>query len=147
MRRAGVTTAALLGTLALGAGGVLSGCVSPRNALGTNSSPCFRAVPVASEAVHDHGTLAGVRLVGARELARYPKIRDDVVARIGHTVRNVCVVSFHGDFRIDQVDKPLGHGPASGSGPVALVFVTIPQNTLVGTTVVEREPLPIRHEV
>lgn len=139
--------AALLGTLVLGACGALAGCVSPRNTLGTNSSPCFRAVPVASEAVHDHGTLAGVRLVGARELDRYTTLRDELVARIGHTVRNVCVVSFHGDFRLDEVDKPLGHGPASGAGPVALVFVTIPQNSLVGTAVLEREPLPVRHEV
>lgn len=142
-----LATGVFVASLALGASGVVSGCVSPRNTLGTNSSPCFRAVPVASEAVHDRGTLAGVRLVGARELDRYTKLRDDLAMRVGHALRSVCVVSFHGDYRLDDVDKPLGHGPASGSGPVALVFVTIPQNMLVGTAVLEHEPLPIRHEV
>jgi hypothetical protein len=121
--------------------------VSPRNTLGTSSSPCYRAVPVASEAVHDRGALAGVRLVGARDFDRHPSFRDDITTRLGHSVRSACVVSFHGQFRPDQVDHPLGKPPPDGSGTVALVVVTIPQNQLVGTFVLTREPLPIRHEV
>jgi hypothetical protein len=124
-----------------------AGCVSPRNTLGTNSSPCYRAVPVATDAVHDRGQLAGVRLVGARELDRYQHLRDVLVARAGHPLSQVCVVSFHGDFRPDDVAGFVGEKPEGGSGPVAVVVVTTPQNHLVGTFVLLREPLPLRHEI
>ncbi len=135
---------ATLGAAVLSA--VLSGCVSPRNTLGTSSSPCYRAVPVASEAVHDRGRLAGVRLVGVRELDRHPRLRDLLVQRVGFPLHSVCVVSFHGQFRLDQVASTLGHAPHGGSGRVAIVVVTNPQNTLVGTFVMTREPLRLRHE-
>jgi hypothetical protein len=129
------------------AAGTLPACVSPRNTLGTSSSPCFRAVAVATDAVHDRGRLAGVRLVGARELDRHRRLRDLLASRVGRALQNVCVVSFHGTFRPDQVEHPLGKPPASGSGPVALVVVAYPQNSVIGTFVVTTEPLPIRHEV
>ena len=131
----------------LAAAGLLAGCASPRNSLGTTSSPCFLAVPVATEAVHDQGHLAGVRLVSGKELARHARILDLLTARMGRPVHQVCVVSFLGSFRLDAVERPAGRAPAGGSGPVAVVVVTSPQNRLVATFVVEREPLPLRHEV
>lgn len=133
----------LLAVLATG----LAGCVSPRDTLGTNSSPCFRAVPVASDAVHDRGSLAGVRLMGPPELDRYPRLRDELASRVGRVLHDVCVVSFHGEFRHDEVERPMGRGPAGGTGPVAVVIVSYPQNALVGTFVLTREPLPLRHLV
>ncbi|MHB8680559.1 MAG: hypothetical protein ACYDA2_00480 [Acidimicrobiales bacterium] len=124
-----------------------TGCGSPRNSLGTTSSPCFRAVPVASEAVKDRGKLAGVRLVGPKTIDAYPRLRAVVQRRAGSHIRSVCVVSFHGQFRLDQVRDPIGHAPPGGTGIVALVLVSSPQNRLLGTLVLEHEPLPLRHEV
>ncbi|HLX87960.1 MAG TPA: hypothetical protein VKR22_05850 [Acidimicrobiales bacterium] len=145
-RRAGLAGRAGLAALAV-ASVALSGCVSPRNALGTTSSQCYRAVPVASEAVHDRGRLAGVRLVGQKELDRHPRMIDLLTSRVGGQVHQVCVISFHGQFRLDGVERPAGPAPSGGSGPVAVVVVSVPQNRLVATFVVEREPLPLRHEV
>lgn len=143
-RRARLTLSAAILAMAVS---TVPACVSPRNTLGTSSSPCFRAVAVATDAVHDRGRLAGVRLVGVRELDRHPHLRDLLATRVGNALHNVCVVSFHGTFRPDQVEHPLGDAPAGGSGPVALVVVAYPGNTVIGTFVVTREPLPIRHEV
>lgn len=143
MRRARL----LMAAASLGALSALGGCTSARNALGTSSSPCFRAVPVASEAVHDRGTLAGIRLVGQKEIDSRRRLRELVQGVAGPAVHDVCVVSFHGQFRLDQVEKPFGAAPPGGSGPVALVVVSTPQNQLLGTLVVDHEPLPLRHNV
>lgn len=134
-------------SLALASAGVSAGCVSPRNVLGTTSSPCFRAVPVASEAVRDNGRLAGVRLFGSKTIDGYPRLRAVLDQRAGRHVTSVCVVSFHGQFRLDQVQDPIGRAPAGGTGRVALVLVSDPQNKLLGTLVLTREPLPLRHVV
>ncbi|MHB8330063.1 MAG: hypothetical protein ACYDD6_10650 [Acidimicrobiales bacterium] len=125
----------------------LAGCTSARNTLGTSSSPCFRALPVATEAVGDSGTLAGIRLVGPRELDRHMRLRQLLGARAGGGVTNVCVVSFHGRFRLDQVQRPLGAAPPGGTGQYAVVVVSTPQNRLLATFVLSRVPLPLRHEV
>jgi hypothetical protein len=146
MRRTRLFGAAVALAVA-GALGALGGCTSARNTLGTSSSPCFRAVPVASEAVNDRGTLAGIRLVGQKEIDSRRRLRELVQGVAGPAVHNVCVVSFHGQFRLDQVKKPFGTAPPGGSGPVALVVVSTPQNQLLGTLVVTHEPLPLRHNV
>ncbi len=125
----------------------LSACTAPRNTLGTKSSACFRAVPVATDAVHDRGTLSGVRLLGSKDLDRRPGFRSLLEARAGKRVTSVCVVAFQGRFRLDQVQKPFGRAPASGNGSVALVFVSSPEEALIGTLVLSRVPLPLRHEV
>lgn len=125
----------------------LAACTSPRNTLGTSSSLCYRAVPVATDAVHDRGKLSGVRVFGPRDLQRHQELLADLERRAGHPLHTLCVVSFHGEFRFDQVDRPVGHAPPGGSGPFAVVVVTSPQNTLLGTFVLSREPLPLRHEV
>jgi hypothetical protein len=132
---------------ALVAAAAVSGCTAPRDTLGTNSSPCFRAVPVATDAVHDRGTLSGVRLLRSKDLERRPHFRALLEARAGTTVSTVCVVSFQGHFDLAQVDKPFGRSPAGGTGRVALVIVSSPANKLLGTLVLARVPLPLRHEV
>ncbi|MDE3085819.1 MAG: hypothetical protein KGJ77_03550 [Acidobacteriota bacterium] len=140
-RAAGVLSAVALSVLSL------SACAAPRDTLGTKSSACFRAVPVATDAVRDRGTLSGVRLLGSKDLDRRPRFRSLLEARAGRTVTSVCVVSFQGRFRLDQVQKSFGRAPASGTGTVALVFVSSPEERLLGTLVLSRVPLPLRHEV
>ena len=127
--------------------GALSGCTAARNTLGTSSSPCFRAVPVASEAVHDRGTLAGVRLLSSRDLDKRPKLRAVLSTRAGQQVRTVCAIAYTGVFRVGEVQDPIGHGPMGGEGTFAVVCVSTPQNQLLGTIVLSRSPLPFRHNV
>lgn len=141
-RGAAATLAAMLCMAAL-----LSGCVSPRDALGTSSSPCYKAIPVASEAVRDRGTLAGVRLESKSVINRYKRLSALLDAKAGHPVQSVCVASFHGQYQLNQVEDPLGRAPDGGTGKVAIVVVTYPDNILIGTFVFTREPLPLRHEV
>lgn len=133
--------------VALALSATLAGCTAARNTLGTTSSPCFRAVAVASSAVEHRGTLAGVRLLGTKELAKRRRLEALLSARAGHNVRNVCLVAFHGQFRLDQVHNVFGHGPRTGVGTYAVVAVSTPQNKLLGTLVLSHVPLPFRHEV
>jgi len=126
--------------LALGAA---AGCA--RNTLGTTSSPCFQALALAKDAVHDRGSFVGVRLVSAAELAKLRRL-DGVVAKRSPTpVHNVCLVGYSGSFRSDQVTLPAGRVPASGVGHFAVVVVSNPQNRLLATLVLAREPVRFRH--
>jgi hypothetical protein len=124
--------------------GLAAGCTSPRNTLGTNSSPCFRAIPVATDAVADRGTLVGARLESVSSL--HQRLHALLDAR-APTVKTVCVVAFRGRFRVDQVRRPYGPAPATGSGLFAIVVVSVPHNQLVGTIVLAKAPLPLRHVV
>lgn len=125
-------------------GALVSACTTPRNTLGTNSSPCFKALPVASEAVGDRGTLVGARLESTSSLHR--RLHALLAAR-DPTVKTVCVVAFHGRFRVDQVKLPYGPPPPNGSGIFAVVVVSVPRNALIGTVVLATAPLPLRHVV
>lgn len=136
-----------VGALALLGGLLGAGCTAARNTLGTNSSPCFRAVAVATDAVEDRGTLAGVRLLGTRDLDRRPRLRDELSTRAGHAVKSVCAVAFTGQYRTTDVRDPLGAAPAGGTGTIAVALVSYPQDHLLGTLVLSKVPLPFRHEV
>jgi hypothetical protein len=121
----------------------LPGCA--RNTLGTTSSPCFQALPVAKEAVHGRGSFVGVRLVSASEMSKLRRLRGVIDHRSRTPVRNVCVVGYSGTFRPDQVSRPAGTVPASGVGHFAVVVVSNPQNKLLATVVLQREPVRFRH--
>jgi hypothetical protein len=136
---------AVVGLLAGLASGGLSGCTSPRNTLGTNSSPCFKALPVGTEAVEHQGKLVGVRLLGTRQLVNRPRLDALLDARAPNQ-KTVCVVAFEDSFHPHQVKDLYGAPPASGTGKVAVVVVSFPQNHLVGTLLLARLPLPFRHE-
>lgn len=136
-----------VGALALFGALAGAGCTAARNTLGTSSSPCFRAVAVATDAVHDHGTLAGVRLLGTRDLEKHPRLGSALASRAGHAVKTVCAVAFTGQFRRTEVREPIDTGPSSGVGTIAVVLVSYPQDQLYGTLVLSRVPLPFRHEV
>ena len=140
MRR---SAAAVGGALLVAA--ALSACTAARNTLGTTSSPCFRALALAQDAVHDHGTFVGVKLVSASQMAKLDHLRKVISDRSRTPVRAVCVVGYRGDYRRDQVERPAGPVPSSGVGHFAVVVVSSPQNVLLATIVLEREPLRFRH--
>lgn len=119
---------------------MLPACTSARNTLGTNSSSCYLALPVAEDAVHDRGTFAGVRLVTARDLARNVHALGVLKARAGGHLQDVCVVEFRGPFRLDQVKSPLGQVPPGGVGRYAIVVVAHTSNRLLATFVRAKEP-------
>jgi hypothetical protein len=143
MTRRLTTTVALV--LGLSLSGALAGCTSARDTLGTSVSPCFKALAVASEAVHDRGTFEGVRLVSITSLGHTARLR--LSARAGPSVHSVCVVSYKGTFRLDQVEKPVGRVPAGGVGRYAIVVVSKPQDKLIGTLVRLTQPLRFSHPV
>jgi len=123
----------------------LGACTSARDTLGTNSSPCFRALPVAEDAVHDHGTFAGVRLVAATALKQFNHLYADLEGRSATPLRNLCIASYHGTFSLDDVGRPAGNAPAGGVGRIAIVVVSTPQNVLLATFVLQKEPVRFRH--
>jgi hypothetical protein len=127
-------------------GATLAGCTAARNSLGTNASPCFDSLALAEDAVHDHGTFAGVRQLSLTAFSADVHLQA-VLAPYTRTVHDVCVVSYRGYFRADQVDRPLGPPPPGGVGHFAIVIVAKPQNSLVGTVVTATEPLRFGHPI
>ena len=125
--------------------GLLAGCVSARDTLGTNSSPCFRALPVAKGAVEGRGTFTGVRLLSASTVAKHKHLYADLTQRSEGTLHDVCVVSYRGEFDQRQVKSVLGKSPAGGTGHFAIVFVSRTTNKLLGTFVLVSEPVRFRH--
>jgi hypothetical protein len=135
-----VAAAVAAATLALV---VVSGCATPRVALGTSQSPCFQALPVAIEAVGRQGQFAGVRRVtrstlgvpGRLGLPRPNRPSTTTTTRAvtsGATTttrprvppqsQGVCEVAFKGTF--DRTRIPL-LVPSSATGRYAVVVVSI----------------------
>ena len=128
MIRRRLCTAAAVAALTLAAA-----CVSPRNSLGTTTSPCFRAIPVAAAMVHHQGVLIGVRRGGGERFDRRGAVRP---AR----GRGICLVAYHGHYGPTTVDKPVTR--ATGDYAVAVV-------SLAGDrplrTIVTSMPVRFRH--
>jgi hypothetical protein len=129
------------------AGALCGACTSPRNALGTNASPCYQALPVAAAAVHHRGTLQGVRLVDVERLPENDRLRAVLSKGGGSTIKTVCAFSYRGSYRLDQVQRPLGRQPTGGSAPYAVVLVSMPHNALLATFVLAHQPFRFRHNV
>ena len=144
-RRPGRVRVVLASLAATAAFGVMSGCAAARDTLGTNSSPCYRALAIAKDAVHDHGTFAGVRLETVSALKTLKHVDALLKARSTIPLHNVCVVSYRGSFRTTEVSRPAGRAPASGVGHFAIVVISTPQNKLLATFVLEKEPVRFRH--
>ncbi len=121
----------------------LCACGTGRNVLGTNTSPCFVALPTAKRAVHGRGSLAGVRLVDTARLtgAGGRPLRHLLGMLPVRPPRDVCVVAYAGTFTLGQVERPAGHPPPRGAGRYAIVFVGFSKSNLLGTFVVPHEPL------
>ena len=133
------TWRALFGALAAAAGLGFAGCTSVRNDLGTSSGACYEAIPAATAAVHHHGELHGVRLVGTGALrGRAPALYRAATA--AHQ-RNVCLVAFTGEYSSAGVTDPVG----KASGDVAVVELGYPDHRVLGTLVLIRQPLPFGH--
>jgi len=134
--------AALVVTVAV----ALGGCTSPRNALGTSTSRCYRALPVARDAVHDEGRFAGVRYLTIAALAHaLASTRPSVVDVPVHDERSgaaVCVVAYFGRFSASSVER--GWTVDARTGRLALVVVRARDERLVATVVLERAPLRFR---
>jgi len=133
--------AAVVTSLVLG----LAGCTTARDTLGTNASSCFEALAVAADAVHDQGTFAGVHLLKLTAAGTDLRLEAEVMARAGPGVHDICVVSYRGNFRVDQVMRPLGAPPAGGHGRFAIVIVSKPQNRVIGTVIRQTQPLRFGH--
>jgi hypothetical protein len=123
----------------------LAGCTAARDTLGTNSSPCFRALALAADAVHDRGVFTGVRLVSDSTFAKVHGIEAIIERRSATRLHNVCLVSYKGDYRATQVRRFAGKIPISGVGHFAIVVVSTPQNVLLATFVLQKEPVRFRH--
>ena len=123
----------------------LAGCTAARDTLGTNSSPCFHALALGADAVHDRGKFAGVRLVSDTTLAKIHRVEAIVKQRSSTPLHNVCLVEYRGDYRPSQVRRFAGKAPSSGVGHYAIVVVSTPQNVLLATFVLEKEPVRFHH--
>jgi hypothetical protein len=121
----------------------LCACGAGRIVLGTNTSPCFIALPTAKQAVHGRGSLAGVRLVDTARLTGPGgrAIRSLLGMLPVRPPRDICVVAYAGKFTLGRVERPAGHAPPEGTGRYAIVFVSAPKPELIGTFVLRREPL------
>ena len=132
-----------LAVITVTAAGTL-GCGAGRNILGTNTGPCFLALPVARRAVEGRGSLAGVRMIDIPKLTSAPDDRAVRALLDLMTVplpRDVCLVAYTGNFTLGQVEQPSGLPPPGGAGRYAIAVVTTPKSVLLGTFVVRRLPL------
>jgi hypothetical protein len=139
-RRAPVALAVSVAVTAAGTGA----CGAGRNILGTNTSTCFLALPVAKQAVENRGKLAGVRLIDIPKLTNSPddrRVRDLLALLTVPLTRDVCVVAYTGSFTLAHVEQPTGPLPSGGAARYAIAVVTSPEPELLGTVVVERLPL------
>ena len=122
-------------------------CGAGRDILGTNTSPCFLALPVAKKAVEGRGSLAGVRLVDVSRLTANERALRNLLDQLPiPSSHEVCLVAFTGSFTPGQVELPFGPVPASGAVRFAIAVVTIPKAVLLGTFVVQHEPLSFKRE-
>ncbi len=133
---------ALAVSIAVTAGG-LGACGAGRNALGTNTGPCFLALPVAKRAVAGRGKLAGVRLVDMAKLTSPgDRALHDLLALLPvPPPHDICLVAYTGHFTLGQVAQPAGLPPPGGVGKYAIAVITTPKSALLGTFVVRRLPL------
>jgi hypothetical protein len=139
-----LTLALSIAITAVGAGA----CGAGHAILGTSTSPCFLALPVAKRAVEGRGSLDGVRLVNVARLTgrgdrALRELLDLMPIPPSH---EVCLVAYRGSFTVGQVELPFGPIPPSGAGRYAIAVVTIPGSMLLGTLVVRHEPLSFKHE-
>ena len=130
------------GLLACGlAAGLVAGCTSVRNNLGTADSACYLTLPASTRAVGSHARLVGVHLVTLAALRRQTPELFDALAHQPASGQKVCLVAFAGSFTSASVSKPLG----KPSGPLAVVITKIPSDEVLGTVIVRGPPLHFGH--
>jgi hypothetical protein len=118
--------------------GLLGGCATSRNGLSTHNSVCFRVIPEAFAAIHDHGRFAGGRYVEPRVL-----ILDIDHSSVPTALRNArrvgtCLVAFTGHFTASDVNR--SWDPSGGPGRVAIVVIRQRDLELLATVVLRWIP-------
>lgn len=123
----------------------LDACGAGRGVLGTSTSPCFIALPVAKRAVEGRGSLAGIRLVDVSTLtARNERALHNLLESLPlRPVHDVCLIAYAGSFTPGQVER-VGHY-TQGHARFAIVVVTTPKPRLLGTILVQHMPLSFNH--
>ena len=139
-RRRATGARAVLAAACLAAGVLGSGCAEARNDLGTSDASCYVALPAASAATHGAGRLLGLRLVRADSLDGLPVLAS-VASAAGHRGSRVCLVAYAGRFTAATVVEPYG----APSGPTAVVVVTYPGLTLLGTVITRSPSMRFSH--
>lgn len=140
--------AALAACASLVLAGMLAGCTSARNTLGTHDSLCFRVLPAARRAVGTHPSFSGVRylpagqLVGAVHRARRQGVKvPEALADVARLP--TCLVSYKGRFVLASVSK--GWAPLPGPYLYAVVVIQQQTDTVVGTVLFHSVPLRFEH--
>jgi hypothetical protein len=135
----GVRRAGRIAAVAVALAVTASGCAGARNALGTGSSVCFKALPAAKAAVHAKSHLVGVRRVPASTVQR----RFPQNAQLGAIPpgSHLCVFAFGGSFNGSEVDL----APPAASGSYAVVALAGSRPTVVAAYVLSRLPTRFRH--
>lgn len=130
----------VLAVFALG-GIALSACTSPTSALAPSASPCFEAIPIASETLHDHGRLLGVRsLTPATINQDLRKAGNIPIPTPGLNLAvHLCVVGYHGPFTRSEVPSPWPLGRRTGAD--ALVIFSPDRRHVLYTVLVSKVPL------
>jgi len=119
----------------------LGGCTPPRNALGTSSSQCFRALAVAPAAVHHRGRFAGVRYLSAASLAKAVEASAGrgygLPRAIEANTAAVCVVRYRGSFEASGLTEEWP--PGRKQGTVAAVVLVAKSDKLLATVLIDRQ--------
>lgn len=121
--------------------GVLSGCTTARNNLGTADSSCYLSLPTAAKAVGTHAHLVGVHGFTLGQLRHEQPKLFRVLSTSVAASQHVCVVAYTGTFSRTSVSHPLGRT----SGRLAVVVATFPSDHLLGTVIFRRLPLRFSH--
>jgi hypothetical protein len=118
--------------------GLVGGCTTARNGLGTHDSACFRVYPEALAAVHGHGRFAGERYLPPRALII--ELHGVVVPDALQDASRVatCLVAFTGRFTVSDVAQ--GWAPFATAGRMAIVIVRQRDLVLLATVVLNRIP-------
>ena len=126
----------LMLAVALAVALALAACGSPRTSLGTDASACFRALPVARQAVHERGRLVGVLRVSSEHALRI--VPHENIRSVG----SVCLVGFHDSYNKNNVD---GVVRADGS-KFAIVAVALDRRPRrLGTVLTDQLPERFSH--
>lgn len=136
----------LVGLALLVAASGIAGCTSARNALGPSESPCFRAIPIARAAVNDRGRFAGVRYLGARDVAiaiskakALSRGRITLPDALSDVKGPVCAIAYRGRYDANRVAS--GWSPQGRVGMLAIVVVRLQKLVVIVTVVLPRSPL------
>jgi hypothetical protein len=127
-----------LGTAAVVLSALLGGCAASRNSLGTHQSACFRVLPEALAAVHDHGHFSGEQYLAPRELILDVHNRNVPKSLSSAAKVATCLVAFTGHFQVSLVKR--GWAPQGPSGKYAIVVVRQRDLVLLATVVLRRIP-------